>query len=124
MSMTVQHEDGNICRVEIRGTLQNAEFEGCQAALAAEIQRLGPVRLLVLISEFEGWAPSAGWNDLSFYVKHGDAIERIAIVGDEKWRGHALIFSAAGLRRAPVEFFPAQDLAAARAWLSDTAASS
>jgi stage II sporulation SpoAA-like protein len=123
MPMTVQHEDGNICRVEIHGTLQKADFDGSQAALAAEIQRLGPVRLLILLSKFEGWSPSAGWNDLSFYVKHGDDIERIAIVGDEKWRSHALMFSAAGLRRAPVEFFPEGALAAARTWLSDPAGS-
>ena len=55
---------------------------------------------------------------MTFYVKHGDSIERIAIVGDERWRGEALMFAAADLRRAPVEFFAESALAEARAWLS------
>ena len=57
------------------------------------------------------------WNDMSFYVKHGDSIERIAIVGDERWRGEALMFAAADLRKGPVEFFSQPAVAEARAWL-------
>ena len=59
----------------------------------------------------------ADWNDLAFYVKNGDAIERIAIVGDERWRDLMMMFASADLRRAPVEFFPERDLERARAWL-------
>jgi len=124
MPIALQGEDGGICRVEIRGTLRKSDFARSQDDLAAEIRRQGRVRLLILLSAFEGWAPDAGWNDLSFYIKHGDDIDRIAIVGDEKWRSHALMFSAAGLRRAPVEFFPDTALATARTWLSEATASS
>jgi len=59
-----------------------------------------------------------GWNDLTFYVRHGDAITRIAIVGDEKWRSLALMFASADLRKAAVEFFPEPDLVRARTWLT------
>ena len=86
--------------------------------LAGEIGRIGPVRLLFVLDGFEGWEPHADWNDLTFYVKHGDGIERIAIVGHERWRSEALMFAAADLRRAPVEFFPEEGAANARAWLS------
>ena len=50
----------------------------------------------------KGGTRTARWNDLSYYVKHGDRIERIAIVGPERWRSETLMF--AGVRRAPVEF--------------------
>ena len=60
----------------------------------------------------------ARWNDLSFYVKHGDTIERIAIVGPERWRSETLMFAGADLRRAPVGFFAEGAVAEARAWLS------
>ena len=46
--------------------------------------RVGAVRLLIWLDEFEGWEPRDDWRDLSFYAKHGDAVERIAIVGDER----------------------------------------
>ena len=57
-------------------------------------------------------------SDLTFYVKHGGAIERIAIVGDERWRSESLMFAGADLRKAPVEFFSPEKAADARAWLS------
>ncbi len=57
-------------------------------------------------------------SDLTFYVKHGGAIERIAIVGDERWRSQSLMFAGADLRKAPVEFFSPEQAADARAWLS------
>ena len=62
--------------------------------------------------------PGAPWNDLAFYMKHGDAIERIAIVGPDRWRSHMLMFAGADLRKAPVQYFPVGTAAEARAWLS------
>jgi len=118
MPMTMGHERGNLYRVEIRGVLRKAEIDRCQDELRVEIARVGPVKLLIALKAFEGWEPHANWNDLTFYVKHGDAIERIAIVGDERWRAEALMFAAADLRKGPVEFFSEAAAAEARAWLS------
>ena len=42
-------------------------------------------------------------------------IERIAIVGEERWKSEALMFAAADLRSAPVQFFPPRAMAEARA---------
>ncbi len=116
--MTVHHEHDNLFRVEIRGTLSKDDFERCQDVLIEEMRRVGPVRLLFLLEEFEGWKPHDDWRDLTFYVKHGGMIERIAIVGDERWRSESLMFAAADLRKAPVEFFSEGNAADARAWLS------
>lgn len=117
MAIATHHEGGNLFRVEMRGRLRKAEMDRCQDDLAAEMARVGPVRLLFLLEGFEGWDPEDDWNDLSFYVKHGEAIERIAIVGPDRWRSETLMFAGADLRKAPVEFFPAQDISKARSWL-------
>lgn len=117
MPIAMHHEGGNLYRLEIRGTLRKAELERSQGELAAEMARIGPVKLLFLLEGFDGWAPQDNWSDLSFYVKHGDAIERIAIVGDERWRSETLMFTGADLRKAPVEFFPEHAVAEARTWL-------
>jgi hypothetical protein len=66
--------------------------------------RVGGVRLLFVLKGFLGWEAHSNWNDMSFYVKHGDRIERIAIVGPERWRSEALMFAGADLRKARVEF--------------------
>ena len=118
MPITLQPEGENVYRVEIRGTLRKSDLDHCQNLLAGGITRVGPVKLLVVLTGLEGWDPHPDWNDLTFYVKHGDSIERIAIVGHERWRDEALMFAAADLRRAPVEFFREDGAADARAWLS------
>ena len=118
MPMSMQHERDNIYRFEVSGVLKKSDLERSEALLVAEIGRIGSTRLLFVLKEFEGWEANPNWGDLTFYVKHGDSIERIAIVGDERWRGGALMFASADLRRAPVEFFSEGALAEARAWLS------
>ena len=119
MPITMQHEHANIYRLDLSGRLVKSEFDRFQESLAAEIRRIGHVRLLFVLSQFTGWEPGANWGDLSFYVAHGDSIDRIAIVGDEKWRSETLMFASADLRRAPVEFFSSQNaLAEAGAWLA------
>jgi hypothetical protein len=118
MPITMHDEGGNVFRVEIRGTLRKAEFAQQQSALATEMSRLGPVKLLFVLVGFTGWEQTEDWSDLSFYIKHGDKIRRIAIVGDERWRSEALMFAGADLRQAPVQFFPAPGTAMARAWLA------
>jgi hypothetical protein len=118
MSISMQHEGDNVYRLEVSGLMRKADVERCERELTDEMRRISHVKLLFVLKDFEGWERHADWNDLTFYMKHGDAIERIAIVGDSRWRSDALMFAAAGLRRAPVKFFPEDDLASARVWLS------
>ena len=95
MPMTMQHERENVYRVErARHLAAAANFEHCQGRAAlTRSRRVGPVRLLFVLEAFEGWEPHDDWHDLSFYVSYGDAIERIAIVGDERWRSESLMFA-------------------------------
>jgi hypothetical protein len=76
-----------------------------------------PQGLLFLLEDFDD-GTCDDWQDLTFFVKHGGTIERIAIVGNEKWRSESLMFAGADLRKAPVEFFSENDVVKARAWLS------
>jgi hypothetical protein len=118
MPIALHRENAGICRLDISGVLLRSEYRQCEAELKSELERAGSVKLLCVLRGFEGWEPNVEWSDLAFYVKHGDAIGRIAIVGDERWRSEMLMFAAADLRRAPVEFFPDAELTRARAWLS------
>ena len=116
--MAMHRESGDLYRLDISGVLLKTEYGRCEAELESELKRVGSVTLLCLLHGFEGWETGADWSDLSFYVKYGDAIRRIAIVGNERWRSEMLMFAAADLRPAPVEFFVDADLANARAWLA------
>lgn len=118
MPIALHHENDKTYRLDISGLLRRADFRRCEAELASEMDRVGSVRLLCLLQDFDGWEQDEDWSNLAFYVNRGDAIERMAIVGQERWRDLAMMFASADLRKAPVEFFLEQDLARARAWLS------
>jgi hypothetical protein len=117
MPASMRHESDNLYRVHISGVLSKTELENAQAVAAQEIKRLGKIKLLFILEQFQGWERGADWGDLAFHEAHDKDIERIAIVGDEKWRDQALAFAGAGIRKAAVRFFrPAED-ALARAWI-------
>jgi len=118
MPITMHHEGDNLFRLDVRGSLRKADLERNQKDLLVHMARVGPVKLLFVLQYFEGWHSGDNWSDLSFYITHGDSIQRIAIVGEERWRSELLMFAGADLRQAAVQFFPAPGLADARVWLA------
>ena len=117
MPASIQHESGNLLRVRISGVLRQAELKNVQAVAAREIGRLGTIKLLFVLEDFEGWERNTAWGDLEFYMAHDKDVEKIAILGEEKWRDHGMAFAGAGLRKAAVQFFRPEDGAQAHAWL-------
>jgi hypothetical protein len=118
MSMSVQQEQNKVYRLDVRGVLQKHDFQRCQDVLVHEMARVGNIRLLFVLDAFDGWDQKDDWRDMAFYTKYGSSIDRIAIVGDERWRSETLMFAGADLRRAPVQFFADGLLDQARAWLN------
>jgi len=43
------------------------------------------VDLLVDMRDFTGWKLLAGWDDMKFGLKHRNAFDKMAIVGNKKW---------------------------------------
>jgi hypothetical protein len=118
---TLTHERDDLYRLDISGTLTKGELDSSQDALLADSGRSsgrGGIRMLVVLNGFLGWDRDSSWGDLTFYAKHGDRIEKIAIVGERRWQDHAMMFAAADLRRAPVEFFLPESIEEARLWLA------
>jgi hypothetical protein len=117
MSASLRHEHDNVYRVEISGLLGEAEFGALEQTAAREIEGKGKIRLLVVLDRFSGWAPG-NWQGLTFYIRHGADIERIAIVGDERWRDETLMFAGADLRQGEVMYFAPPYTREAAAWLT------
>jgi hypothetical protein len=106
-----------IVTIEVSAKLAQAELAAMQAALKDIIHRHGKVRILVRAEQFTGWERGQ-WNDFSFQAEHDDDIEKLAIVGDDKWKQLTLVFTAQGLRKFPIRYFPTPELEKARGWLS------
>jgi len=109
---------GKILQIRIRGMLKKADYDRIIQIAKEAIAREGKIRALAILEGFEGWERHEEWGDVSFMIGQGQHIEKMAIVGDEKWRDDALAFTAKGFRPTAIEFFGALRLNEARAWLS------
>ena len=119
MPATIQYEPNDICVLRITGTLKWSEFAAEQSAISQKIDAGAKPRLLAILEDFEGWERGADLNDLDFLISHGGEIAKFAIVAEPRWETQALAFAGAGVRRAPVKFFPPNEVAAARTWLTE-----
>lgn len=117
MGVTFQKESGDVWIVRVTGVMRKSEQDTILAAASKDLAAGGTARLLVIAEDFRGWESGADWGDMTFLVKHGNQIKKIAIVADPQWETQFLMFVGAGFRRAPVKFFPAGLETQARTWL-------
>ncbi|MCI0499885.1 MAG: STAS/SEC14 domain-containing protein [Planctomycetales bacterium] len=117
MGITVQQESPDVGVMRITGLLKKSEMDAVQAAAAKDLQSGASVKMLIVLENFKGWERGSDWGDMNFYAEHGDKIAKIAIVGDPKHETDWLMFTGAGFRRAPVKYFPPDQLEQARQWL-------
>jgi SpoIIAA-like len=118
MPVEIIDASGKLLQLKIRGMLKKADHERIIHAAKAAIAREGKVRALLILEAFEGWERHEGWGDVSFMMDQGQHIEKMAIVGDEKWHDDALAFTAKGFRPTAIEFFATARLNEARTWLA------
>jgi hypothetical protein len=99
------------------GKLGKEEFEKAQANCETAISKLGHIKILIIVKDFAGWEKTEGWEDTSFLERNDPYIKKMAIVGEEKWRDMAYLFTLKGLRPLPIEYFSEDQEDAARQWL-------
>jgi hypothetical protein len=99
------------------GVLIAADLDAVHEAAKALMKTQGSINMLVILQHFRGFAAGVDWGNLAFYAQYGEQIERMAIVGDQRWEADAFMFTGKGARRTEIEFFPVTELAQAQAWL-------
>ena len=115
---TIQ-SSGQLLQLKIRGMLTKADYERIVQNAKQAIAREGKIRALVMLEAFEGWERRDDWGDVSFMMEQGQQVEKMAIVGDERWQDDALAFTAKGFRPTAIEFFANARLKEARTWLAE-----
>lgn len=109
--------DNEIIRVRIQGVMRLADQKALQSAAFDLIERGLKPRLLIMTENFEGWEKEEGWDDVGFLMDYGNEIAKMAIVGDERWKEQAFMFTGKGLRSTAIEFFPLSALDEAELWV-------
>jgi hypothetical protein len=118
MPVEIIDASGKLLQIKIRGMLKKADYDRIIQIAKEAIAREGKVRALIILDGFEGWERHGDWGDVSFMMEQGQHIEKMAVVGDEKWKDDAFAFTAKGFRPTAIEFFPSSRLNEARAWVS------
>jgi hypothetical protein len=117
MSASITNNLGKVLTVKVSGRLTQPELVSAQKEALRILQKEGNKRLLIMVEDFEGWGKGY-WGDISGQISMEPFIERMAVVGDKKWEGLALLFLGKGIRRLAIEYFPPSDLAKAQEWVT------
>jgi len=102
--------------VRLSGKLRDDDFDRFVPMVDAAVERSGRIRILAEFEDFAGWDSLGLWEDPNITAAHGDAVERIALVGEAEARNWMGKF-AASFEKAEVRYFAPGELDQARAWI-------
>lgn len=119
MSIQLKEENGGkMLTVYVSGKLVKADYETFVPEFERLVREHGKLRLLFDMSEFHGWEVAALWEDIKFDAKHFSDIERLAMIGENKWQ-HGMATFCKPFTTATIRYFDRADADAARAWLGE-----
>ena len=81
--------ESGIVRVAFVGEVQPTDYEVSAPTLEKIFETRKPLRLLLNWTRFSGWSQESESEAFLFRIRHRGDIERIAIVGESKWRSAA-----------------------------------
>ncbi len=114
----VEEQGGKLLAVHIVGNLVREDY----GRFVPEFERLvrihGKLRLLLDMTGFLGWKEGSLWEELKFDLKHFSDIERIAMVGENKWQQGMATFCKP-FTQATVRYFDHAKTAEAHQWLAE-----
>ena len=116
MPFNITGVSGRIISVTLTGELRLSEVTQLQILTMKAIERVGRIKALLVLKNFQGWSRDGRWAD-SLVGKHDKDISKIAVVGDEKWRDLVCAFLGKGFRDAAVEYFLPTEVSKACDWL-------
>jgi hypothetical protein len=110
--------------LKLSGKLSVQNFQELQALARLSLERFGQAKILVELEGFQGWTREPGWEDSFFLAEDGNRMSKLAFVGDLSWKDEVFMFTGKPMRKTAIEFFPKDQLAQAKDWLSENNAQS
>jgi SpoIIAA-like len=111
-----EHDNAQAVEIVLKGRVSTEQFDHTASKLEAFIARHGQVRVLEIISDFEGMDTSAFWHDVKFSLRHLNDFSRVAIVANPDMH-HLWSSLVAPFMSCEVEHFAPGEEDAARGWL-------
>ncbi|MBF0245647.1 MAG: STAS/SEC14 domain-containing protein [Planctomycetes bacterium] len=114
-----EDNNGKLLIVHLSGKLTKEDYTDLVPVFERRVQQQhGKLCLLLDMHDFHGWDVSAAWEDLKLGISHFNDVERLAMVGENRWQEAMAIF-AKPFTMAKVRYFEHAELEAARQWLSE-----
>ena len=85
----IDDKKNGIVRVACVGEIQSTDYGVSILPLEEIIKTRQPIRLLLDWTRFSGWSEESESRSFWFRIRHRGGMERIAIVGESKWRSAA-----------------------------------
>ncbi|HLY10913.1 MAG TPA: STAS/SEC14 domain-containing protein [Planctomycetota bacterium] len=108
----------NILVLRLSGKLARMDYLRFAPEFERHLRDHGKVRVLLEMIDFHGWETGGLWEDLKADLHHFTHLERIALVGDQRWE-RAMSLFCQPYTRARVRYFDRKDINRARAWLEE-----
>ena len=104
--------------MKISAQVSVEDYQQVQSLILSSLAAYNDCRMLVILEDFKGWSKDNKWDEILFMQEHQDKVQKIAIVGDAKWKDDIFMFSGKPFRKTEIEFFPENQLELAKQWLS------
>jgi hypothetical protein len=113
----LEENDGRLLVVKVSDKLTREDYEKFIPKVDYLIGQHGKIDVLFEMWDFHGWQPGALWEDIKFTLKHFASIDRLAIVGENRWQKGMAIFCRP-FTKAKVQYFDWDHREDARTWLT------
>lgn len=86
--------------------------------LQEKIRAFGKIRWYFEMQDFDGWSLSAMWRDAKFDFEHNENMDKIAMVGSDKWE-KGLTQLMKPFAKADIKFFELKEKETAKTWIKE-----
>lgn len=111
-----EEADGQILTLGMSGKLTKEDYQHFLPEVERQITRHGKIRILCRMHDFHGWNLGALWEDIKFDAKHFNHIERVALVGEQRWQ-HGMAVFCKPFTKAKVRYFDERQSEDAEEWI-------
>ena len=101
---------------KLSGKLHDEDYKHFVPAVEAAVKLHGKVRILAQFHDFHGWDLKALWDDIKFATEFCSKVERIAMVGENRWE-EWMARVCKPFTLAHVKYFDHHEMDAAWSWL-------
>jgi hypothetical protein len=96
--------------------LTHADYQQFASRFETMLEQHGKLNVLFEMVDLHGWEAAVVWDDIRFDAKHFSDIQRLAMVGDQRWE-KAMSVASQLFTTAKIRYFDSVAIEEARAWL-------